>query len=340
MSACKKTITMFFAISALFILILDSKTVLSGAKVGIALCIQSVAPSLLPFIFLSPMINASLANCRLPFVKQIATAVGIPDGAESALIIGFLGGYPIGAQNIINLYQSNTISLIQANRMLGFCNNAGPAFIFGILGIIIPSKTALLALWGVHIVSALLVGLLLPNKERKHSYANKMEILDKGFDMETTVKIISIICSWVIIFRIVIALFDKWFLWLLPSNLAVAISGVLELTNGCFALNAISKTGTVFVYASMFLAFGGICVAMQTYSVTKQIGFGMYITGKLLQTALSVALSVIIQYIVFSNENCCSMHESLLVLCISCICIFTILLRMKKSYSILPKSVV
>ena len=340
MNTRRKTITMILTTSALFVLILDSKTALSGARDGITLCIQSVAPSLLPFIFLSPIINTSLANCRLPLVRQIATAVGIPNGAESSLILGLLGGYPLGAQNIVSLYQCKAISLNQAHRMLGFCNNAGPAFIFGILGILIPSKVALSALWGVHIASALLVGMLLPGKMNYHNQANSGEILYKGFNMESAVKSISIICGWVIIFRVVIAFFDKWFLWLLPTNVSVAISGVLELANGCFALNALGKEGAVFVYASIFLAFGGVCVTMQTYSVTRKIGYGMYLTGKVLQTAFSAALSVIVQYIVFPKENCCSMYETLLTLCISAACIYTIFLRTKKSYSILQKSVV
>ena len=43
--------------------------------------------------------------------------------------------------------------------------------------------------------------------------------------------------------------------------------------------------------ASGLISLGGLCVGMQTVSVTEGLGLGSYIPGKLLQTALSLTLT-------------------------------------------------
>ena len=48
-----------------------------------------------------------------------------------------------------------------------------------------------------------------------------------------------------------------------------------------------------FLLASVFLGFGGVCVGMQTVSVTGQAGLdtGAYFPGKVLQAAISALLA-------------------------------------------------
>ncbi len=50
---------------------------------------------------------------------------------SSALALGFVGGYPVGARTAIALYENGQCSKTEAERLLAFCNNSGPAFILG-----------------------------------------------------------------------------------------------------------------------------------------------------------------------------------------------------------------
>ncbi len=40
----------------------------------------------------------------------------------------------MGAKSVIALYENGTCSKVEAERLLSFCTNSGPAFIFGIVG--------------------------------------------------------------------------------------------------------------------------------------------------------------------------------------------------------------
>ena len=57
---------------------------------------------------------------------------------------------------------AGAVSREEAERLLGFCNNSGPAFIVGAVGAgIFGSPSVGLALYGIHILAAVLTGLLL-----------------------------------------------------------------------------------------------------------------------------------------------------------------------------------
>ena len=63
------------------------------------------------------------------------------------------------------------------------------------------------------------------------------------------------------------------------------------LSNGCCALYGQNQEEVRFLLASVMLAFGGICVTMQTMSATKGLSLRYYFMGKGLQTIFSFLLS-------------------------------------------------
>lgn len=54
--------------------------------------------------------------------------------ASSALLLGLVGGYPIGAQTAAGLYRDRLLTREEAQRLLTFCNNANPVFLISVLG--------------------------------------------------------------------------------------------------------------------------------------------------------------------------------------------------------------
>ena len=294
MKKTQKPISAIIAALVMLVVILDTKTALVGASLGIELCIRTVIPSLFFFIFLSGIINSGLLGKEIHLLNPLMRICKIPKGSESILLLGFLAGYPVGAQIITQAYQQNQLSESDAKRMLGFCNNAGPAFIFGMLSVLFSKQIIPWALWMVHIVSALLVGVILPNNKTNKCQIASRKTISFDIVLQNTIKTISIICGWIIIFRIMICFCEKWFLWILPIELQTIFCGLLELSNGCIMLQQINDEGIRFILASSLLAFGGLCVTMQTHTVTKELRCGNYFPGKVLQTLISLFLSFLL----------------------------------------------
>lgn len=283
----------------MLMLILDSKTAITGAAEGVQLCIRTVIPSLLPFFVLSILLTSALAGSTISLLRPLGRLCGIPLGAESLLAIGLLGGYPVGAQSVFHAYKEGFLCKQEARRLLGFCNNAGPAFLFGIAGKLFHSQRCVWALWGIHIVSALIVGATLPGKSKRNITVATANPLTLPAALSRSVKIMADVCGWIVLFRVILAIFNRWFLWLLPDMLCAAVHGALELVNGFHFLYTVPFEGARFVLGSAFLAFGGLCVAMQTVSVTKELGTGWYFPGKILQNIISIILALLMQTFLF-----------------------------------------
>ena len=286
----ERYILFLFAI-IMILVIFDSKASLESAREGVSQCMATILPALFPFFFLSSIINNRLSGYHLSVLDPIAKLCGIPKGAESILLLGILGGYPIGAQVISQTYHAGTISKMSAKRMLGFCNNAGPAFIFGMLSGCFSSPAIPWLIWGIHVTAALLTGILLPLKMQESCILHNRKPLLITEALESSIRAIAKVCGWVILFKVFLNFFNRWFLWLLPLEINVFISGVIELANGCIQLNSIPNEYIRFILCNCLLSFGGLCVGMQTMGTTSELGTGMYFPGKILQTLLSFLLS-------------------------------------------------
>jgi len=276
----------------MLILILDGKTALEGARTGIELCLKTVVPSLFPFFVLSILLTSSLSGASLAVFRPLGKLCGIPAGAESVALCGFLGGYPVGAQNIAAAYRAGGLSKADAERMLAFCNNAGPAFLFGMAGALFERRSMAWALWGIHIAGAIMAAQMIPpTPSQQHARINA-QVVSLPSALSMAVRVMAVVCGWVVLFRVLIAFLNRWVLWAFPKAMRIAAIGLLELSNGCCALVSLPDGNLRFLLCSVMLAFGGLCVTMQTVSVTEGLSLRHYVTGKLLQTLFSLLLAV------------------------------------------------
>lgn len=280
--------------TGMLVLILDSRTALQGIGEGIEICVRTVIPSLFPFFVLSVLLTGSMGSGSFSFLRPLGKLCGIPEGAEGLFVTGFLGGYPVGAQGVAQAYREGQISRQEAHRLLGFCSNCGPAFLFGISGTLFESGSSAWILWGIHVLSALAVGCLLPQKSRSRCSISQAAPTNLSQALERSIRIMASVCGWILLSRCLIHFLDRWFLWALPKEIQSVIAGLLELANGCVALSHVENEGIRFLIVSGLLGFGGLCVGMQTVSVTGTLGTGWYFPGKLMQMALSLSLSTLI----------------------------------------------
>lgn len=308
----------------LMVLIFDSSLAIQGAREGVELCLRTVIPSLFPFFVLSMVFIQSFPEIVSFPVSSISNLMGIPKGAESLVIPAFLGGYPVGAKCVNELFQRHQISKKDAERLLAFCSNAGPSFLFGMVSVFFPERGAAWFLWFIHIFSAVLTAASIPampaNQKTKH--LNK-EAEDTSIILSAA-KAMGLVCCWVILFRTIISFLDAWFLQIFPDWLRVLMIGVMELTNGCCELMLVENASLRFVLCACMLSFGGACVLLQTVSVTKGLSLKFYVKGKLMQTAFSVLLS------------CALVMEHGVILLLLIPIIIVILRKTENTYSNLP----
>lgn len=315
----------------MLLLILEPKFAVSSAREALELCLKSVVPSLFPFFVLSALLSSSLIGAQNRATSLLGRLCGMPPGTESIFLIGLLGGYPTGAQITAQAFRDGAISKDQARRMLGFCSNAGPAFLFGICGSLFPAGWMAWLLWGIHGISAVLTARSL----EKVDYQPK--ILPAGAEislpaaLDRSLRNMARVCGWVILFRLLTGFLEHWLIDL-PDIISVLISGMLELTNGCLVLDNVASIGLRFYLCSLFLAFGGLCVTMQTVSVAGDLGIGHYLHGKLLQTSVSGLLSLAVVILFFPGAR---KTEDFLAFALLVVHLFAyILLKRKKTVAI------
>ena len=283
--------------AGMLLLIFDGKTAQSAAIAGIDLCIRMLIPALFPFLVLSVLLTSALCSHSARWLQWFCRIIRIPKGAESLLVVSTLGGYPAGAQSISVLHRQGQINASQAMRLLAFCNNAGPAFIFGVLGTNFSSKVVPVVLWLIHIISAFLVGILLPYEKESQCVSAAFHDVRLTDAIAQSIKTMALICGWVICLKILIAYVDSLLLKFLPLPVQIIITGLLELSNGCLRLSEVEFESIRFLIASFLLPLGGLCVALQTAAVTKGISMLLYFPGKILQCCISVFLSCLFQFI-------------------------------------------
>ena len=266
--------------------LLDAQTVVNGATEGVQLALFAVLPSLFPFIFLSIMCSQSISGRHFFFLKPLEKLCGMPLGSGNILLLSLCGGYPVGAQCVTDAYKQGAISKKDAERLLGFCNNAGPSFIFGMVGAILKDFRLCWLLWFGQIISAITVGAIMPNKSKSLCPAQGGNSLSITKALESTLKISGKIAGWVLLFRVTLSVADKWILHRLTPIWSGAFSGALELSNGCIRLQYVSNPMVRFLLCGAILSFGGFCVYLQTKSVVQTLSTRYYLYGKVLQTVL------------------------------------------------------
>ena len=286
-------LTGIFAALGVCLLIFDGKTAINGASEGVQLCLYTLIPTLLPFFFLSNLLTGTLMGRNIKILRPLGQLCHIPEGAEYILLVGVLGGYPLGAQSISRACEAGRLSQQDARRMMAFCSNCGPAFLFGVTGALFHDSKIPWMLFGIHFLSAILVAISIPGapgicRSKGGNPPSATQALWQA------IRAMAGVCGWVILFRVALCVMERWFLWCFPSEIRVVIHGLFELANGCISLSAIENIQLRFILCAAFLSFGGLCVAMQTYSVATKVEKDLYFPGKVLQGLFSLFIACLL----------------------------------------------
>ena len=303
-----------------------------AARDGVTLCLNVILPSLFPFFVLSTLcVELGLIRSAGRLLERIMYPLFRVNGACSgAFLLGIVGGYPVGARTAIELYEKGQCTRAEAERMLSFCNNSGPAFILGVVGAgIFSSSRAGLWLYGAHVAASVLVGLIFRFYKRSVSTSepnvSPAEIRTVSFSQAFTGSVRSAvsstlsICGFVIFFTVLIRLLFytgviSGAAGILTKLLGVfgmrqdwaesLLTGWIEMTSGVWSLRDVAGAlGDKLCMAAFILGWAGLSVHCQVLSFigTSGLSTRTYFLGKLLHGCISAGLILLLSRVLGWN---------------------------------------
>lgn len=291
---------------------------IAGARDGLALCFNVIVPSLFPFFVLSSLVvdlglAAYLGRALEGLMRPLFRVSG---SCAAAVALGFIGGYPVGARTALQLYQQGLCSKTEAERLLAFCNNSGPAFILGVVGagVFGDSRVGFL-LYLTHALASLAVGLLFrfyggSQRQRAAQPPRPKPIqtvtLPAAFtgavarSLQSTLNI----CAFVVFFAVVLQLFSAYGVFAALANLLSLagfqpewaqrlVAGLLELSSGVSSLRGTTQLAGRVSMAAFMLGWAGLSVHCQVLSFLVDSGLSAktYLAGKLCHGLIAAALT-------------------------------------------------
>lgn len=299
----KNKLALLSALLLLFLSILFAPDILNYVKEGLYLCFNVIIGSVFPFMILTDIIVATTHFERITWLrKSFEFLFRINGCAISAFIMGIFCGFPIGVKVSVDLYKSGYISKEECERLIGFSNNTGPAFIISGIGLgMRGSIKDGVILYASMIFSAAICGLILGRN--KNSSCKKAAAANTYYDFSASVKSSAIntlyVCAFIVFFSIVCGILKS----AIKNNLIYSlIIPFIEISNSAKSLSSCSYiTQNIEMFLTSFaISFSGISVHMQAKSfiLGTDISMKTYYKTKLLQGAISALITLFLIIII------------------------------------------
>lgn len=325
----KQITSLIISLLLLFILVFYPKECAEGIKEGLNNSGKLIIPSLFPYMLLSSFILRTRALKPIERVISPLTMkiFDLPRECTSAIIMSFIGGFPVGAKCVSILYKQKTITSEQAQRMMYFCICSGPSFLItGIGTIMLHNYTAGMILYISQLISGMIIGISVGlysriKRNKKCSVTeNKNTASPQGISdsfisaAEDSAVSIIIMTALICFFSMLISVYkntavDQIFGTI--RELRTVIPIFTEVTNGIIS---VKDTGLSLWWYSAAVGFGGMCVHFQIKLLLKEVPFSFirYLIFRFINCFLSVIITKIIcqlfvpyeeTFIVFDNTD-------------------------------------
>ena len=298
----------------LFLLLCFSKQNFESVKSSISIFTLNIIPSLFPFIFFTEVIlNTGIIELISKLFGKITKKLfKLNTSSTSAIIIGFLCGYPMGAKTVMLLFNQGKITRKEAEKLLFFVNNCNPIFILSTVGISIYNNIKIgIILLISHYLSAFIIAFVITHlKSSNIIYKNEIilnnnskKIATNFFDIikesiKRTFLTLSNIFGFIILFNLISNILQTILLYFNVNNLVICnICSLLEITKGISVISCQNITIiTKIAITSFMLGFSGLCIICQIYSVINSYKFSFFklILAKLLQGIISFIITYLI----------------------------------------------
>lgn len=305
------------ALCALAALLCCPGQALEASRYGLDLCARVIVPTLLPFFVLTVLLSElglpKMLGRRLE--KPMRALFGVSGTGAAAFLLGVTGGYPLGAAAVAEAREKGDVTREEAENLLGFCNNSGPAFIIGAAGVgVFGSSGAGLLLYFSHVTAAVMTGALLSRRGAVSNAPPRADARALGLAsalpaaVKKSVVAVLNVCGFVVIFCILVGLLDAQGGFSLLTGVIAAhtglelhyvrslLTGLLELGSGIGAMQGLALTPLNLSLASFLLGWGGVSVHFQTMAVLAgtDVKGVRHLAGRLLSGCISAAVTLLL----------------------------------------------
>ena len=303
--------------AVLFIFLLLTNPVNSKILVntGLTTWYKHMVPSLFPFMVLSGFLLRSglsiqISSLLYPVLGRIFR---LSSNCIYVIIMGFLCGFPMGANVVAESLSLNRISRREADLLLAFCNNIGPVYFISFAFAACPIlslRTTLSIMYGIPLLYGLILRytryrdipytktMLRPNPRQLYNtniQQNKSYHYLDAFQESLQKSITSIVNlgGYMIIFNVLqLPLYNTFYQ--VPENILCILKGLIEINSGISAI-ALHSELYIVVY-TIFLPFCGLCCFFQTYAMIKDTPLSLkkYFLHKIIQTHVTLLLYIVL----------------------------------------------
>ena len=279
-----------------FMLVSFPEKAAQGVKDGLNISFNVLIPSMYVFMVFSGFVveTGIISKFAGKFTRVFERLFDMPSEAFFVMILSAIGGYPVGPQCTVNLFQNGTISRNHAKKLLLCAINPSPAFVIGTVGsYMLQNKN----LGGIIYVSTVLTSVImmfvlrfvtlsdenyLPSKTDEGSVG-----LAQGFvnSVKKGASGMINICSFVILFSCINSLIE---VLNLHQKVVIFLNSILEVTNGCISVSAYLPVSAV----AAVISFGGLCTFCQIlpHIVKVRLDIKIYLSARILSAAISALI--------------------------------------------------
>ena len=299
----KKIFLPLVSIAVIMLILANAQSAVNYAKDAMYLCCEMIVPTLFPFFICSGILiysgfcewlSKAFRFCMKPLFN-------VSPMGSSAFVLGIISGYPLGAVTAGELYKNSYITKTEAERLLAFCNNSGPLFILGSIGVAMYSDIHYgVILYTAHIIAALIVGGIFRFYRYRDYTAPKtiMTTPDRtagevfNIALQTSIQNILTVCGAVILFSMASRLFLD--LIYVPPEIDAVLSGILEFVTGSVKISNLTlPVMRRLILTAVIVGFAGLSVHIQVIAVIAKYELSLlpYFIGKILHGIIAGILT-------------------------------------------------
>lgn len=309
----------------------------SRVSAAVAEAVDSCLYRIIPSLFGMTVISTAISKSGL--LSAFVSKFGINAEVFTAFVFGNIGGYPIGAKLLKEAVTDGLISKEAAEKAMTFCFGSGPAFAAGVAGSAIfgDYRFGLAALFAC-IASNLTLYAIFIVREGKVTPLGKAA--PNGFStalmmhsVDSALHAMAGICSMILFFSALRGVLESIFPSLTKAPLFAPLLEIsnISVLNGCKVVSLVT--------VALLLAFGGVCVNMQLFSIingaftlkrfylSRLISFPLTAAYAYLTSLLMPKLGIVIET---ATKIRLSRSRSLIpIICVAAMVLITMLERSK-----------
>lgn len=319
----KRNFLLFCILFLLFYLFLEPGNALLASRQGLGLWMNTLIPTLLPFLILSNLLihTGIIERLLSPLAGFWRFAFGLSPYGAYAFVLGMLCGYPMGAKLTGDLYGAGKLTRREAHYLLTFCNSASPMFLTTYLvHQTLHRPDYLLPTFGIVYSCNYLCSLCFRLYYRPYARRNSVALCSTGAAVPKDAKkapaqsseenwmdasilngfeTITRLGGYILLFSIFSAALKN--LWHQDSILRDIFLLLTEISTGLYYMKDTALSFPLqYALTLSATSFGGLCILMQTKSVLTEKGLPLspYLAGKTVNLVLTFGMALVVAQII------------------------------------------